>query len=318
MPVSITGNIAQVGNDGLVITDATANASDIMSGKVAYNNYGRVVGSHVDKTYGDFVYNASAGADDIMYGKTAFVDSGKITGRHVDKVYSDFVNGTTATAGDIARGKVAYINSGRVVGTNAGSSYSDFVNDATAVASDLASGKVAYNNSGRFVGTHRDKVYGDFVKDATANASDVAYGKVFYNNAGIQIGTKQATSSSVNVKSKMLTFTRGGGIIPAYILDTGSIDLYSDVTANIEVNSNEEEYLNNVIILGGKVNGSLVVSTPGDITNVGSGTHDLPIAYTDSGDNGFVVNYSSAYNVSIQGVLTSTYSIQVEIFYMEA
>lgn len=318
MPVSITGNIAQVGNDGLVITDATANASDIMSGKVAYNNNGRVVGSHVDKTYGDFVYNASAGADDIMYGKTAFVDSGKITGRHVDKVYSDFVNGTTATAGDIARGKVAFINSGRVVGTNAGSSYSDFVNDATAVSSDLASGKVAYNNSGRFVGTHRDKVYGDFVYDATAYASDVAYGKVFYNNSGRQVGTKQATSSSVNVKSKMFTFTRGGGSTLAFGLDMGSVELFFGAL-NLEVNSNEEEYLNNVIILGGKVNGSNVISTPGAVQNTNnSSNHDLPIAYTDSGDNGFVVNYSSDYNVSIQGVLTSMGSIQVEIFYMEA
>lgn len=58
------------------ITDATANASDIVSGKVAYGNNGRIVGTHTESKITD----ATASAKDIVSGKVAYNNYGRVTG----------------------------------------------------------------------------------------------------------------------------------------------------------------------------------------------------------------------------------------------
>lgn len=91
------------------ITDATASASDIVSGKVAYGNNGRIVGTHTESKITD----ATASAADIVYGKVAYNNYGRIVGTHTESKITD----ATATAKDIVSGKVAYNNNGRVTGT---------------------------------------------------------------------------------------------------------------------------------------------------------------------------------------------------------
>lgn len=58
------------------ITDATATASDIVSGKVAYGNNGRIVGTHTESKITD----ATATARDIVSGKVAYNNNGRVTG----------------------------------------------------------------------------------------------------------------------------------------------------------------------------------------------------------------------------------------------
>lgn len=58
------------------ITDATASASDIVSGKVAYGNNGRIVGTHTESKITD----ATASAKDIVSGKVAYNNYGRVTG----------------------------------------------------------------------------------------------------------------------------------------------------------------------------------------------------------------------------------------------
>ena len=62
------------------ITDATATASDIVSGKVAYNNNGRIVGTHTES--GTVITDATATASDIVSGKVAYNNYGRIVGTH--------------------------------------------------------------------------------------------------------------------------------------------------------------------------------------------------------------------------------------------
>lgn len=93
------------------ITDATATASDIVSGKVAYGNNGRIVGTHTES--GTVITDATASASDIVYGKVAYNNYGRIVGTHTESTITD----ATADASDVLSGKVFYNNSGRHVGT---------------------------------------------------------------------------------------------------------------------------------------------------------------------------------------------------------
>lgn len=95
----------------LPITDATATASDIVSGKIAYNNNGRIVGTHIES--GTVITDATATSSDIKYGKIAYNNSGRIVGTHIESTITD----ATANASDVISGKVFYNNNGRQVGT---------------------------------------------------------------------------------------------------------------------------------------------------------------------------------------------------------
>ena len=63
------------------ITDATANASDIVYGKIAYGNNGRIVGTHTES--GSVITDATATASDIVSGKVAYNNYGRVVGTHI-------------------------------------------------------------------------------------------------------------------------------------------------------------------------------------------------------------------------------------------
>ena len=116
------------------ITDATATASDIVSGKVAYNNNGRIVGTHTES--GTVITDATATASDIVSGKVAYNNYGRIVGTHTES--GIIITDATATANDIVSGKVAYGNNGRIVGTlsNSLKTKEIFIPSGTTIASN--------------------------------------------------------------------------------------------------------------------------------------------------------------------------------------
>lgn len=98
---TITEAVSKI--DDLVNTsDATATASDIKSGKIAYTNTGKVTGTA-------FGSSTNASASTIFKGKRAYLNNGSlITGTALGTQ-------TTATADDIVSGKTAYTNAGTLM-----------------------------------------------------------------------------------------------------------------------------------------------------------------------------------------------------------
>lgn len=99
-----------------------ATASQVLSGKVFTSSSGfRKVGTHVCAA-GTDTSDATAVASDIMSGKTAYINGGKVTGTHVCAAGTD-TSDATAVASDILSGKTAYVNGYKTTGTLVVNSY---------------------------------------------------------------------------------------------------------------------------------------------------------------------------------------------------
>lgn len=100
---------------GLDIIDATAEPSNVASGKVFYNNNGRQEGIWTP-TVTDFIKDATATPDKVLQGEVFYNNEGRQEGIYVPDP-AEIITDATALPSDVASGKIFYNNDGRQQGT---------------------------------------------------------------------------------------------------------------------------------------------------------------------------------------------------------
>lgn len=211
---------------GINTSDATATASDILSGKTAYVNGSKVTGTipsqaaqtitpgTSDQTIVSGKYlsgtqtikgDSNLVASNIKSGVSIFGVNGNYTGNGTD------TSDATATASDIASGKTAYINGELVTGTikegnpthRAGTPSYNPTTYVNLISIKATSNEDAIIRSGsEFSATASASEFGN------ATVNDVAKGKTFTSVNGLKLtGTHECSSSSSTptLQSKSVT-----------------------------------------------------------------------------------------------------------------
>lgn len=185
--------------------DGTAAAGDIISGKIAYSNNKRIVGTYVPLNTND----ATATASDIVRGKTAYANGNKITGT-VREVQANTQYYEEATINDQTEGKTGRsigIGYNKTVGIRAQLQSSDYLvrqgayatiyapssEFGNATAADVVKGKTFTSSAGlKIAGTYEPLD----TSDATATAADITKGKIAYVNGVRIVGTREETTTT--------------------------------------------------------------------------------------------------------------------------
>lgn len=208
-------------------SDATATAGDIMSGKTAYVNNVKVIGTYSGLDTSD----ATATAANILSGKTAYVNGTKITGTISSKAAATYTPGTsnqTIAAGqylsgaqtiqgdaDLAAGNIK--NGVQIFNVTGTFTYATAA--SAAAAGHILKDKIAFVNGAQVTGTIVTKT----ASDLTVSGATVTVPAGYYaSQATKSIGTGSAkppasisgSSAIVSTGSNTLTLSKTISVTP--------------------------------------------------------------------------------------------------------
>lgn len=174
------------------IKDATAEDSNVLSGKSYYNNNGKREGT---------MPNRGGMSVELAAGGSVSIPEGYHNGEGVVRA-QDLASQTAgdAGAGNIDSGKTAWVNGVQVTGTSTKVDTSG----ATATANDIAQGKTAWVNSVLVTGTNTDIVPEKLLLDLTGytyKGESVNYTKAVPTTSGAETIFFNAKDALVNVTS---------------------------------------------------------------------------------------------------------------------
>lgn len=203
--------------------------------------------------------DATATAADILDGKTAYVNGGKITGNIQGMPGLNYTPGTvplSVPAGVYTLGELTVAADADCIPANikAGvqifSALGTFTNDATAIAADMLSGKTAYVNGALVTGSIPSKSAANYTPGTTNQI--ITAGQYL---SGAQTILGDADLISANIKSGANIFGVAGA---AAVVDTSTGDA---VAANIL--SGKKAFVNGALVTGSIASKGAQTYTPG-------------------------------------------------------
>lgn len=283
---------------GLDTSDATASATDILSGKTAYVKGEKVTGSIESKaaaTYTPGVSKQLIASGQYLSGTQTIQGDSNLISENIKSGVSIFgVSGSyqgsggidtsdaTATADDMAKGVTAYVKGKKVTGEVTTINQDEFYTPASGVSVLVSGSKLQFKYTLQFTRLFRSgstiRLRDDLANLGDATAEDVAAGKTFTSSSGLKVtGTHKC--SSPNLQSKTVTPSKNQQTVSP---DSG-YDGLSSVTINGDANLVASNIKSGVAIFGvsGSYTGSggtsniqtqHITSASDPITISGSGT----------------------------------------------
>ena len=206
---------------GIDTSDATATATDIVSGKTAYVNGQKITGTRVEDAGLD-TSDATATADDIIANKTAYVNGEKITGNIVR------YNGTTYTPTTEDEWFPAGAYNSKII----------VKGDANLLPENIRQGVSIFNVEGTL------SPYED--TDSTATAENIESGYTAYVK-GERITGSLETGVQTNQLANRTIYSNEGSVKYSTSTGTGDVNLPSRFTVSYENRSKRIAKVNDKI-----------------------------------------------------------------------
>ena len=208
IPVRALANPSDFGN---------AEAGSVLSGKTFTSSAGvKVKGTLTKKS---LTSDANATEEDIASGKTAYVNGVKLIGTHVCETGID-TSDANAVASDITKNKTAYVNGVKITGTMlktaSGSERLLSADTCVRYIDDLQLTKQMPSDEAFATGA-KLTMYAPLNGLGDAVASDVVSGKTFTSGAGVKVTGTYIPPSTAGIKHGKVTFKSGSNAV----IDTG-------------------------------------------------------------------------------------------------